>query len=150
MWEGPQVKPDEPEKVVQPAVPVNDRRLNSEAILLGFLAENDLPFTITPKLIELSKQLAKDTKALNELKMDRNTASYKMTFGLASFFERELDEELRNTFFCLNLDESTNSNQEKVVAVLVSYFSSEKKQITETSGVIYSCQSRCRVYLPKN
>lgn len=52
-----------------------------------------------------------------------------MTFELASFFTKELVEELKNTFFCLNLDESTNSNQEKVVAVLVSYFSSEKKEI---------------------
>lgn len=127
---GPKNTSDTSATVVRPAVPVNDRRINSEAMLLGFLAENDLPFTMTPKLIQFSQQLAKDPKALNELKMDRCTASYKMTYGLASFFTEELIEELRSTFFCLNLDESTNSNQEKVVAVLVSYFSSEKKEIS--------------------
>lgn len=126
---GPKSNSDTPATLVRPAVPVNDRPINAEAIILGFLAENDLPFTITPNLIKLCQQLAKHPKALNELKMDRCTASYKMTFELASFFTKELVEELKNTFFCLNLDESTNSNQEKVVAVLVSYFSSEKKEI---------------------
>ena len=126
---GPKSNSDTPATLVRPAVPVNDRRINAEAIILGFLAENDLPFTITPNLIKLCQQLAKDPKALSELKMDHCTASYKMIFGLASFFTKELVEELKNTFFCLNLDESTNSNQEKVVAVLVSYFASEKKEI---------------------
>lgn len=105
---GPKSNSDTPATLVRPAVPVNDRPINAEAIILGFLAENDLPFTITPNLIKLCQQLAKHPKALNELKMDRCTASYKMTFGLASFFTKELVEELKNTFFCLNLDESTN------------------------------------------
>lgn len=56
MLVGPQKNIHQPETVVLPAVRVNDRKLNSEAIVLGFLAENDLPFMITPKLITLTKQ----------------------------------------------------------------------------------------------
>ena len=66
---GPKSNSDTPATLVRSAVPVNDRRINAEAIILGFLAENDLPFTITPNLIKLCQQLAKDPKALNELKI---------------------------------------------------------------------------------
>ena len=41
-----------------------------------------------------------------------------------------LKTELQNTFFCLNLDESTDTYQEKVVAGLVSYFSKERNEVT--------------------
>ena len=71
--------------------------------------------------------MAKDIKVLNCLSMDRTTASYKMNYGLAKYFQGKLDSELQNTFFSLNIDVS--SNLEKVVAVFVSYFSEEEGQI---------------------
>ena len=64
------------------------------------------------------------------MKMEDNAASYKMTYGLADYFMDKLKTELQNTYFCLNLDESTNPNQEKVVARLVSYFSKESNEVT--------------------
>ena len=66
-----------------PMVPVRDRTVNQEAMLLGFLAEKALLFTLTQPIIDLSKELVRDPKALNALSMDRNTASYEMRFGLA-------------------------------------------------------------------
>ena len=100
-----------------------------EAQLLGFMAERDIPFTQCPDLITLAQTMAKDIKVLNCMSMDRTTASYKMNYGLAKYFQGKLDSELQNTFFSLNIDESTTSNLEKAVAVLVSYFSEEEGQI---------------------
>ena len=51
-----------------------------------------------------------------------------MNFGLAKYFQDKLDKVLQGTFFSLNMDESTSTNNEKIVAVLVSYFSEEERQ----------------------
>ena len=67
------------------------------------MAERDIPFTQCPDLITLAQTMAKDIKVLNCLSMDRTTASYKMNYGLAKYFQGKLDSELQNTFFLLTL-----------------------------------------------
>ena len=91
-----------------PAVPVKDRIVSQEAMLLGFLAENTRPFTMAPKLIELTKAMSADKTTLSKLSVSRTTASYKMRFGLAKTIEDQQSQELQNTFFFLNIDEATN------------------------------------------
>ena len=84
---------------------------------------------MAPVLIKVGKELAKDPRALAKLDMDRTTASYKMRFGLArTFHDRNLSN-LQNSFFSLNIDESTSANLHRVLAVLVSYFSPSAKEI---------------------
>ncbi|GBN78213.1 hypothetical protein AVEN_45094-1, partial [Araneus ventricosus] len=104
-------------------VPQSDRITNAQSLILGVLAENNLPFTMSPVLIELSKVLASDKKALNHLNMSRTAASYKMRLGLAKTFMDETAENLRSSKFSLNIDEATSNNFKRVLSVLVSYFS---------------------------
>ena len=107
-----------------PAVPVKDHIVSQEAMLLGFLAENTLPFTMAPKLIELTKAMSADKTALSKLSISRATASYKMRFGLAKTIEDQLSEELQNTYFSLNIDETTNhASHKKIFTTFVGYFS---------------------------
>ena len=47
-------------------------------MLFGFAAENSLSYSVVPKVIELSMELAWDPDALDKLSMDRTTASYKL------------------------------------------------------------------------
>ena len=47
-------------------------------MLFGFAAENSLSYSVVPKVIELSKELARDPAALDKLSVDRTTASYKL------------------------------------------------------------------------
>ena len=110
-----------------PAVPVKDHIVSQEAMLLGFLAENTLPFTMAPKLIELTKAMSADKTALSKLSISRATASYKMRFGLAKMIEDQLSEELQNTYFLLNIDKATNdATHKKILIILISFFSYEK------------------------
>ena len=95
------------------AVPVKGRIMSQEAKLLGFLAENTRPFTMAPKLIELTKAMSADKTALSKLSISRTTASCKMRFGLAKAIEVQLSEELQNTYFLLNIDEATNDTSHK-------------------------------------
>ena len=73
----------------------------TEAILLGFVAENSLSYSVVPKVIELSKEFARDPAALDRLSMDRTTASYKLRFGLAKSMNESTLEAIRSTFFLL-------------------------------------------------
>lgn len=47
-----------------------------------------LPFALARDVLDLVKELAKDQKALNSVKMCRTTASYEMRFGVAKSFSR--------------------------------------------------------------
>ena len=67
-----------------------------------------MPMTYAP--VNLAKSLARDPKALAELHMDRTTASYKMTHGLAEGFQQKLISSLQKFPFSMNIDESTSKN----------------------------------------
>ena len=108
--------------------PLCDRVSNLEAMLLGVLAENNLPFTVAPVLIDLSKTMASDKKALSRLTMARTTASYKMKHGMAKTFFEETVTNLQTCKFSLNIDEATSTNRMRVLCILASYFDPELKK----------------------
>ena len=97
--------------------------------VISFIAENSLSLATAPKLIELARTLAKGMRTLENMTMDSSTASYKLKYGVARTFEEELVEDLKVTPFALNLDEAMNANKQKIVTVLVSYFSNLKQKI---------------------
>ena len=112
------------------AVSVKDHIVSQEAMLLGFLAENTLLFTMVPKLIKLTKAMSADKTALSKLSMNRTTASYKIRFGLGKTIEDQLSEELQNTYSLLNTDEATNdASHKKILMILVSFFLREKGEV---------------------
>ena len=98
-------------------------------MLLGVVAENSLPFTMVPVLIQLTQELAKDKTVLVNLSMDRTSASYKMNYGLRKTIESDIIQDIRGTPFSLNIDEATSNNNKHVLSILVSYYSQAEKQI---------------------
>lgn len=123
------VKPVSSSIETRPVVSVLDRTANQSALVLAFMAENNLSFTVAPKLIDLAKSLSRDTKALNKLSMDRTSASYKTRFGLALTMSDALAKELQSTNFSLNIDEATSDNLNRVLSILVSYYSHQHRQV---------------------
>ena len=99
-------------------------------MVLSFMAENNLPFTMAQKLIDLSKELSRDTKALQSLNMSRTAASYKMRLGLGQTIDEDLSKLLEKTFFSINIDEATNEGSlKKVLTFLVSFYHPTLKKI---------------------
>ena len=94
-----------------------------QASVLGVITEHSLSLTMAPVLIDLAKDVARDKKALDGLSMDRTSASYKLTYGLRKTFTDYTLNCIRGQPFSLNIDESTSSNDKRVLAVLVSYYS---------------------------
>ena len=66
----------------KPSVHVLDRVANMETMLVAFIAEHSLSFSLSENLIQLAKEFSKDEAALKRLHMHRVTASYKLTYGL--------------------------------------------------------------------
>ena len=67
---------------INPVVSLVDRKHHLEAYVISFVVENSLPLSSVPKFIEFAKNLARDHKALSEIKMNRTAASYKLVDGL--------------------------------------------------------------------
>ncbi|KAJ4940452.1 hypothetical protein JOQ06_026755 [Pogonophryne albipinna] len=98
-------------------------------MVLAVIAEHSLPLSTAPVLVELSQQLAADKIALSRMKLSRTAASYKMVHGLGHTFSERTLSNLRKYPFSLNVDESTSSSNKKVLAMLVSYFDQELKDV---------------------
>ena len=114
------------------AVPLQDRIHNTEATLVAFAAENSLSAAFVPRLVTLCQTVAVDRKALEEVHLGRTAATYKLIHGVAKTCDDDLMSELQTgeTKFSLNIDEATSkSNNARVLAVLVSYFSPSMKQV---------------------
>ncbi|KAG1714420.1 DNA-directed RNA polymerase III subunit RPC1 [Nymphon striatum] len=100
-----------------------------KAMVLGVIAEHSLPLSMAPVLIGLSKKLAKDSKALTKLSLDRTTAAYKLRFGLADTMLARTIENIKQVPFSLNMDESTSKNLLRVFTILVSYYSDSSHEV---------------------
>ncbi|XP_060782423.1 uncharacterized protein LOC132889689 [Neoarius graeffei] len=98
-------------------------------MVLDVVAEHNLPLTMAPALIDLAKELAKDKKALDNLSMDRTTASYRIRHGLSKTFLEETINNIRSSPFSLNIDESTSNSNKRVLAILVSYYSEKNEKV---------------------
>ena len=110
-------------------VPLCDRITHMEGMVLGFVAEHNLPFAMAHHVVELANEMNRDPKAAKKLRLARTTASYKLRYGLAYGLEEELIKKLKEGFFSLNLDEATSTTHHKVLTLLVSYFCEYKKEV---------------------
>lgn len=116
-------------KLPAPIIHVQDRVTNLEGMVLAFMAEKTLPFSIAPDLVKLMKEAAKDPHSSDLLTMGKSSASYKTRFGVADTYEEETLIEMRKNPFSLNIDESMSNNHKKILSVLVSYFSNEMEEV---------------------
>ena len=116
----------------QPSVYVLDRVTNMKAILVAFIAEYSLSFSLSESLIELAKEVSEDEAALKRLHMHKTTTSYKLTYGLGLIWKNELTNILRETPFSLNMDVSTSSNTKHVYTILVSFYNAKVENVFST------------------
>lgn len=92
-------------------------------MVLGYIAKHSLLLSHAPRIITLAKELAKEPKILNSISMDRTSASYKTHSEIAKTITDKLATLLESTCFSYNMEEATSSNNERIMCILVSYFS---------------------------
>ncbi|RUS83267.1 hypothetical protein EGW08_008990, partial [Elysia chlorotica] len=100
-------------------VSLKDRITHQEAYICSFIAEHTLPLSIAPHLIEFARALCTDSKALEKLHMERQTATYKLRNGLAHLEHVRLVNVLKTVPFSINLDESTSkASNKRILSIL--------------------------------
>lgn len=61
-----------------PRVSIHGRALNQEALILFYVTERNLPFSSAGKVVDITKELSKDHKALHHISLSKTTAAYKL------------------------------------------------------------------------
>ena len=99
--------------------------MSSRGILICFY-----PLSIAPKLLRFTQSASVDIKALNSLELSCSATTYKITDGFSVSIHKGLVEKMRVVPFSLNITEATSeSNGERVLTLLVSYFEKEHWQV---------------------
>ena len=116
-----------------------DRLSQQEALICSFFTEHTLPLNLAPELIKLAQTLSNDQKALQQLSMERFTATYKLKHGLHEVTRKRLVTKLKSTPFSINLDEATaKSNKKRILNILVCYFMMMKGAVSLISARLLS------------
>ena len=61
---------------------------------MSFVEERSLPFTMTPQIVDLSEELAKDKHILQDKSMERTTCCYKIKEGVPEVTHQQIVEDM--------------------------------------------------------
>ena len=107
--------------------------LLTESRISAFVAEHNLPFSISQPLVDLIKATsptnAMEGQKLKQLTMSAIKCTNVVRQGLGLYFSRDLINRLRETKFSIIPDETTDVSTEKQLAICVSYFDFEKCEV---------------------
>ncbi|CAL8275198.1 unnamed protein product [Boreogadus saida] len=84
---------------------------------------------MAPVIVNLARMLAEDKVAPSRMKLSRTSAQYKMVHGLGKTFSDRILSNTGKLPFSVNLDEATSRSDKKVLSILVSYYSPERKTV---------------------
>ena len=95
-----------------------------EAYILPFAAENSIPMSKVPNLIEFVKNLSRDDQLCKVWTYSSYTAAtYKLREGLSVYQQCELILKLKKSNFSINIDEFTVTNSHKrVFSILINFY----------------------------
>ena len=110
---------------LEPNVSIPERRANTEAMILAYIAEHSLPLSLADSLTSLIQEAARDPKALNGVSLSKSAASYKMNYGLGKTVKDSIIAKLKDSVFSLNIDEATSDHGKKILSLMVSFFDDE-------------------------
>lgn len=101
-------------------VSLNSQIKNTEAAICTFLVENNLPISTVEPLLDFIKLLP-DKSVTNKIQLAKQKATNVIRNGLRPFFQSDLLDKLKKTFFSVYIDETTDVSVKKQLAIMVSY-----------------------------
>lgn len=113
-------------------------------MVISFLCENSLPFTLAPKLVDLAQALSLDRLALSKVQLSRCSIGYKLTDGLAEINRTRVLNMMKEYPFSLSADEAQTKTHKKVFSLLASIVNPYTNLI-ETHHV--ASEEVCRMWL---
>lgn len=107
---------------------VNVRVSLAKILMICFIAEHNLPFTIADHMIDLCKAMFPDSAIAQGMCM-KKTKCTELTKTLGKCVTNELVEKLKHCNFSVIVDESTDVSTTKCLTVIVKYYDPETKAI---------------------
>ena len=108
--------------------------------LASFIAEHNLPLTISPFLLELLKSRApqniEETKSLQEMRLGATKCTNIVRQGVGLFHAKELVEILRQKKFSIIPDETTDVSTAKQLAMCVMYVNDDLKPVNRFLDIV--------------
>lgn len=93
----------------------------AKILMICFIAEHNLPFTIVDHMVELCKVMFPDSAIAQSMNM-RKTQCTELTRSLGNCITSELIQKLKQHKFSVIIDESTDVSTTKCLTVLVKYY----------------------------
>ena len=118
----------------------NSYKETSAVQLASFIAEHNLPLTISPFLLELLKSRApkniEETKSLQEMRLGATKCTNIVRQGVGLFHAKELVEILRQKKFSIIPDETTDVSTAKQLAMCVMYVDDDLKPVNRFLDIV--------------
>ena len=108
--------------------------------LAAFIAEHNLPLTISPSLLDLLKSRApqniQEAKSLQEMRLGATKCTNIIRQGVGLFYAKELVEILRQKRFSIIPDETTDVSTAKQLAMCVMYVDDDLKPVNRFLDIV--------------
>ena len=118
----------EPEEREKP-ITLSDRVVHQEALIFSFTSEYSLALSLAPKLVELSKELAKNPKALSAVNLSRKSAQTKLVHDMHVLDHKLLISSMKTSPFSFNINQSTvKTSRKRVLNIMVCLYDVEHQK----------------------
>jgi len=102
---------------------------NTELHMAAFLAEHDLSFNLMDHMSDLLPILCPDSRIAGQFKCKRTKMTCIIKNALAPHFHKMLVEKLKDSFFSIIIDETTDVSTCKQLAIITRVYNNETKTV---------------------
>ena len=103
-----------------------DASTSMEVKLCAFVAQHNLPLSLTGDMVQLLRSLCLNNAALKNVGLGKQKATNIVRQVLGFNYLKEMISLLRHNFFSIIIDETTDQSTKKQLAILANFFNIEK------------------------
>ena len=103
-----------------------DASTSMEVKLCAFVAQHNLPLSLTNDMVQLFRSLCPNDAALKNVRLGKQEATNIVRQVLGLNYLKEMVSLLRHNFFSIIIDETTDQSTKKQLAILANFFHIEK------------------------
>ena len=103
-----------------------DASTSMEVKLCAFVAQHDLPLSLTDDMVQLFRSLCPNDAALKNVRLGKQKATNIVRQVLGFNYLKEMVSLRRHNFFSIIIDETTDQSTKKQLVILANFFNIEK------------------------
>lgn len=120
---------------------LEDKMKRAELKVVGMLVVNNFSFLSIDNIVPTLKQAFTDSEILNNLYMHRTKATAIVKNVLGACFSSELNEKLKQNYFSIIIDETTDVSVKKQIAFVVLFYDEASCRVSHSFFDLKECQA---------